>query len=145
MTKYHFDFLTTKFELATRNNNLVFEIPRSFERSSPSNFRTQGSFIHINSGKIFERHVLSSDSVAKSAKQNLGFSETELRYRHFCTTTGLSHFPLVALLSSPATLISFLVPELSKFKDLKNDRKNGTKNARSWIKSFKIDKICDVM
>ena len=42
-------------------------------------------------------------------------------------------------------LISFLVLELSRFKDLKNDRKNGTKNARSWIKSIKIDKICDVM
>ena len=42
-------------------------------------------------------------------------------------------------------LISFLVPELSRFKDLKNDRKNGKKNARSWIKSIKIDKICDVM
>ena len=48
---------------------LVCEIPISFERSSPSNFRTQGSFIHINSGKIFERDLLSSDSVAKSATQ----------------------------------------------------------------------------
>ena len=38
-------------------------------------------------------------------------------------------------------LILFLVPELLKFKDLKKDRKNGTKNARSWIKSIKIDKI----
>ena len=42
-------------------------------------------------------------------------------------------------------LISFLVPELLRFKDLKNDRKNGTKNSRSWIKSIKINKICDVM
>ena len=42
-------------------------------------------------------------------------------------------------------LISLLVPELLRFKDLKNDRKNDTKNARSWIKSIKIDKICDVM
>ena len=42
-------------------------------------------------------------------------------------------------------LISFLVPELLRFKDSKNDRKNGTKNARSWIKSIKIDKFCDVM
>ena len=58
--------------------NLVCEIPRSFDRASPSNFRTQGSFIHINSGKIFERDLLSSDSVAKSATQKLGFSETEL-------------------------------------------------------------------
>ena len=42
-------------------------------------------------------------------------------------------------------LISFLVSELSRFKHLKNDRKSGTKNARSWIKSIKTDKICDVM
>ena len=42
-------------------------------------------------------------------------------------------------------LISFLVPELLRFKYLKNDRKNGTKHARSWIKSIKIDKMCDVM
>ena len=42
-------------------------------------------------------------------------------------------------------LISFLFPELSRFKDLKNDRKNGMKNARSWLKSIKIGKICDVM
>ena len=42
-------------------------------------------------------------------------------------------------------LIPCLVPELSRFKDLKNDRKNGARNARSWIKSIKIDKICDVM
>ena len=42
-------------------------------------------------------------------------------------------------------LISFLVPELLRFKDLKTDRKNGTKNARSRITSTKIDKICDVM
>ena len=41
--------------------------------------------------------------------------------------------------------ISFLVPELLRFKDLENDRKNGTKNARSWIKSIRIDEICDVM
>ena len=40
----------------------VCEIPRSFERASPSNFRT-----HMNSRKIFERDLLSSDSVAKSA------------------------------------------------------------------------------
>ena len=42
-------------------------------------------------------------------------------------------------------LISFLVPELLMFKDLQNGLKNGTKNARSGIKSIKIDKICDVM
>ena len=49
--------------------NLVCEIPSSFERSSLSNFRTQGSFIHINSRKIFERDLVSSDSFAKSATQ----------------------------------------------------------------------------
>ena len=42
-------------------------------------------------------------------------------------------------------LISFLVPELVRFKDLKNYQKIGKKNGRSWIKSIKIDKICDVM
>ena len=31
------------------------------------------------------------------------------------------------------------------FTDLQNDLKNGTKNVRSWIKSIKIDKICDIM
>ena len=42
-------------------------------------------------------------------------------------------------------LITFLVPELLMFKDLQNGLKNDTKNARSGIKSIKIDKICDVM
>ena len=42
-------------------------------------------------------------------------------------------------------LISFLVSELLRFTDLENGRKNGTKNARSWIKSIKINKICDVV
>ena len=42
-------------------------------------------------------------------------------------------------------LISFLVSELLMFKDLQNGLKTGTKNARSGIKSIKIDKICDVM
>ena len=41
-------------------------------------------------------------------------------------------------------LIPFLVPELLMFKDLQNGPKNGMKNARSGIKSIKIDKICDV-
>ena len=50
-------------------NKIVCEIPKSFERSSPSNFRTQWFFIHMNSGKIFERDLLSSVSVAKSATQ----------------------------------------------------------------------------
>ena len=42
-------------------------------------------------------------------------------------------------------LISYLVPALLTFKDLQTGLKNGTKNARSGIKSMKIDKICDVM
>ena len=58
----------------------------------------------------------------------------------------LSESPLkVRKIAVYRLLISFLVPELLRFKDLKKDRKNGTKNARSWIKSIKIDKICDVM
>ena len=61
---------------------------------------------------------------------------------------------LIALSESPAEvrkiavyrfLISILVPELLRFKDLKDYQKIGTKIARSWIKSIKIDKICDVM
>ena len=42
-------------------------------------------------------------------------------------------------------IISFLFPELSRFKDLKTTEKNDTKIAQSWLKSIKIDKICDVM
>ena len=42
-------------------------------------------------------------------------------------------------------LISFLVPELLRFKDLENYQKISKKNARSWIKSIKIDKMCDVI
>ena len=42
-------------------------------------------------------------------------------------------------------LTSILVPELLMSKDLRNGLKSGTKNARSGIKSIKIDKICDVM
>ena len=37
-------------------------------------------------------------------------------------------------------LISFLFPELSRFKDLKTDRKSGTEIVWSWLKSIKIDK-----
>ena len=57
----------------------------------------------------------------------------------------------IALSESPVKdcrlpfFISFLVPGLSRFKDLKNYKKFGTKNSRSWIKSIKIDKICHVM
>ena len=39
-------------------------------------------------------------------------------------------------------LICFLVPELLRSKDLKNDQKYG---AEVWIKSIKIDKLCVVM
>ena len=58
----------------------------------------------------------------------------------------LSESPLkVKRIAVSRFLISFLVPELLRFKDLKNNQNNGTKNARSRIKSIKIDKICDVM
>ena len=57
----------------------------------------------------------------------------------------LSESPLkVGKIAVYRFLISFLVPELLRFKDLKNYQNIGTKNARSWIKSIKIDKICDV-
>ena len=49
--------------------NTVCEIPRIFERASPSDFRTQGSFSVLNSRTIFERDLPSSDSVAKFATQ----------------------------------------------------------------------------
>ena len=64
-----FNHVLSVIDIFVQAFNLVCDIPRSFERSSPSDFRTQGSFIHINSRKIFERDLLSSDSVAKSATQ----------------------------------------------------------------------------
>ena len=42
-------------------------------------------------------------------------------------------------------LTSFPIAELLRFNNLKKDRKYSTKNARSWIKSINIDKICDAM
>ena len=58
----------------------------------------------------------------------------------------LSESPLkVKTIAVSRFLISFLVQELLRFKDLKNNQKNGTKNGQSRIKSIKIDKICDVM
>ena len=71
---------------------VICEIPRSFERSSPSNFRTQGSFIHINCEKLFERDLLSSDSVAKSTTQKpltLGF------LRLYCSRTPCGESPSI--------------------------------------------------
>ena len=60
--------------------------------------------------------------------------------------TPLSESPLkVRKIAVYRFLMLFLVPELLRFKDLKNYQKIGTKNARSWIKSIKIDKICDIM
>ena len=54
---------------------------------------------------------------------------------------GLSESPLeVRKIAVYRFLISVLVPKLLRFKDLKNGRKYGTKNAQSWIKSIKIDK-----
>ena len=42
-------------------------------------------------------------------------------------------------------LILSLVLELLRSKDLEIYWQNGTKNVQSWIKSIKIDKICDIM
>ena len=42
-------------------------------------------------------------------------------------------------------LLSLLVLEWLRSKDLKNYRKKGTKNVWFWIKSTKINKICDIM
>ena len=55
----------------------------------------------------------------------------------------LSESPLeVGKIAVYRFMLSFLVPELLRFKDLKNDRQ-GT--VRSWINSIKINKIGDVM
>ena len=69
--------MTRKPALETVSFKIVCEIPRRFERSSPSNFRTQGSFIHINSGKIFERDFFRQIALQNLQRKNLGFSETE--------------------------------------------------------------------
>ena len=61
-----------------RSNILVCEIPRSFERLSPSNFRTQGSFIHINSGKISNATFFRQIALQNLQRKNLGFSGTDL-------------------------------------------------------------------
>ena len=58
--------------------SLVCEIPRSFERSSPSDFRTQGSFIHINSRKFSNATFFRQIALQNLQRKNLGFSETEL-------------------------------------------------------------------
>ena len=50
-------------------------MPRSFERSSPSNFQTQGSFIQINSEKIFKCDLFHQIAL-QNLHKNLGFSET---------------------------------------------------------------------
>ena len=58
----------------------------------------------------------------------------------------LSESPLkVRKIAIYCFLISLLVLQLLRSKDLKNYRRNGTKNAWSWIKSIKIDKIYEVM
>ena len=49
----------------------------------------------------------------------------------------------IVLFESPLKILKIAVYRF--FKDLPNGLKNGRKNARSWIKSIKIDKICDVM
>ena len=57
---------------------LVCEIPRSFQCSSPSNFQMQGSFIHMNSGKIFEHDLLRQIALQNVQRKNLLFSETDM-------------------------------------------------------------------
>ena len=57
-------------------NYLVCEIPKSFERSSPSNFRTHGSFtVEKFSNATFFRQIALQNLQSK----NLGFSETVLK------------------------------------------------------------------
>ena len=54
--------------------SLVREIPRIFERASPLNFLTHGSFIHINQHKNFRTRP----SFVRFATQKPWVSETEL-------------------------------------------------------------------
>ena len=66
----------------------------------------------------------------------------------YCTHViqGASESPLkIRKITVYCFLISLLVPELLRLKDLKNDRTMEQGTARSWVKSIKIDKICDVM
>ena len=72
-----FTFQAENSNLA-KSTILVCEILRSFERARTSKFPTQGFLSILNSRKIFERDLLSSDSVGKSATQNLGFSVTDM-------------------------------------------------------------------
>ena len=71
--------------------------PKKFRTLNPSNFRTQGSFIHINSGKIFERDLLSSDSVAQSATQKpwvfFDCNGVLRDKRYWCEKLNLSYLP----------------------------------------------------
>ena len=68
-------------EIKQNRKNIVhfsLQNPKIFERVSPSNqiFERKVLLSALNSRTIFERDLLSSDSVAKSATQNLGFPET---------------------------------------------------------------------
>ena len=54
---------------------ISWQNPKNFRKDESFNFRTQGSFIRINRQKIFERDLLSSDIVTKSATGNHRFSE----------------------------------------------------------------------
>ena len=69
---------------------LVCEIPKIFERASPSNLERKVFLSILNNRTIFERGLLSSDSVAKSATQNLWFSEIDTfkkKQNHVCNIT----------------------------------------------------------
>ena len=58
----------------------------------------------------------------------------------------LSESPLkVIKMAFYCFLTPFPVPKLWRFKYLKNDRKMARGTAQSWIRSIKINKICDIM
>ena len=88
--------------------NIVCEIPKRFERSSPSNFRTQGSFIHINSGKVSNPIFFRQIALQNLQRKNLAFSETEIG-----EVLKIKYKTFVPLLIKQQYFLGHLVPEIS--------------------------------
>ena len=76
-SKLYLYFVLTK-KLLYHLAFLVCEIPRRFERSSPSYFRTQDSFIHKTVGKFSNATFFHQIALQNLQRKNLGFSETVL-------------------------------------------------------------------
>ena len=107
----------------------------------------QGKFATVTAGEsdlVFTNTKI--DRISHTSKTNWDIlnlqiiNETEDYQNHFYMLNNI-HFCLVVY----RFLMSFPVLELARFKDLKNDRKMVQWATWSWVKSIKIDKICDVM